>query len=107
MNVGEHSLVVDVISRLHSLRAGTGAIRNNLSQTWKDSARKSIHRIVLEIATNDDGTYEITVNDEVVGKRISESWLDDELCAKRGFCGHELAEIKGQLRESGKAVLIV
>jgi hypothetical protein len=47
-----------------------------LSQTWKDSARKSSYRIVVEVATNADGTYEITVNEEVVGKRIPERWID-------------------------------
>jgi len=78
-----------------------------MSQTWKDSARKSTDRIVLKVATNDDGTYEISVNDEVVAKRIAERWLDEELCAKRGFCGEELAEIKRELRERSKAVLTV
>ena len=76
-----------------------------MSQTRKDSARKSTHRIVLKVATNDDGTYEIILNEEVVARRIPEKWLDDELCAKRGFCGEELAEIKRQLRDRGQAVL--
>lgn len=78
-----------------------------MSQTWKDSGRQSTNRLVLKVAVNDDGTYEIKVNDEVVGKRIPEGWLDDELCGKRGFCGEELAEIKRQLREGGKAILTV
>ena len=78
-----------------------------MGQTWKDSARKSSHQIVLEVAANIDGTYEITVNGEVVGKLISERWLNDELCAKRRFCGEELIDIKRQLRERGKAVLTV
>ncbi len=76
-----------------------------MSQTWKDSARKSTHRIVLKVATNDDGTYEIILNEEVVARRIPEKWLDDELCGKGGFCGEELAEIKRQLRDRGQAVL--
>lgn len=78
-----------------------------MSQTWKDSGRKSTDQIVLKVGVNDDGTYEITVNGEVVGRRIADKWLDQELCAKRGFCGEELAEIRRQLRESGKAVLTV
>jgi hypothetical protein len=76
-----------------------------MSQTRKDSARQSTHRIVLKVATNDDGTYEIVLNDLVVGSRIPERWLDSELCAKRGFCGEELASIKRQLRECGEAVM--
>lgn len=78
-----------------------------MSQTWKDSARKSTHQIVVEVAVNDDGTYEIKLNAEVIGKSVPERWLDDELCGKRGFCGEELAEIKRQLGESGKGTLTV
>lgn len=76
-----------------------------MSQTWKDSGQKSPDRIILKVGANHDGTYEITVNDAVVGTQIAENWLEEELCAKRGFCGEELAEIRRQLRESGKAVL--
>jgi hypothetical protein len=78
-----------------------------MSQTRKDSARQFRHRIVLEVATNGDDTYEITFNDKVVGSRIPERWLDDELCAKRGFCGEEPASIKRQLGECGRAVVIL
>jgi len=78
-----------------------------MTQTRKDSARQSTHRIVLEVASNGDGTFEITFNEKVVGRRIPERWLDDELCAKRGFCGEELASIKRQLGECGRAVVIL
>ena len=78
-----------------------------MSETWKDSARQSTHRTVLEVATNGDGTYEIIFNEKVVRSRILERWLDDELCAKRGFCGEELASIKRQLDESSRAVVIL
>ena len=78
-----------------------------MSQTRKDSARQSTHRTVLEVDKNDDGTYEIVFNDKVVGNRISEGWLDEELCAKRGFCGEELVSIKRQLEECGRAVVIL
>jgi hypothetical protein len=43
-----------------------------MSQTWKDSGRKSTNQVVLKVGANDDGTYEITVNDEVVGRRIAD-----------------------------------
>jgi hypothetical protein len=78
-----------------------------MSQTWKDSTRQSTHRTVLEVTKNNDGTYEIVFNEEVVGSRILEKWLDEELCAKRGFCGEELVSIKRQLQESGRAVVIL
>jgi hypothetical protein len=77
-----------------------------MSQSRKDSARQSTYCTVLEVATNRDGTYEIIFNKKVVASRIPEKWLDDELCAKRGFCGEELASIKRQLDECGRAVVI-
>ena len=51
---------------------------------------------------NADGTFEISFNHNVVGSRIPERWLDNELCAKRGLCGEELASIKRQLVECGR-----
>ena len=78
-----------------------------MSETWKDAAPQSTHRTVLEVATNGDGTYEIIFNEKVVGSRIPERWLEDELCEKRGFCGEELASIKRQLGECGRAVVIL
>ena len=78
-----------------------------MSQTWKDSTRQSSQRTLLEVIANGDSTYEITFNEKIVGSRIPEKWLDDELCAKRGFCGEELASIKHQLEECGRAIVIV
>ena len=77
-----------------------------MSQTRKDSERNSTHQTVLEVTKNDEGTYDIVFNEVVVGSHILERWLDEELCAKRGFCGEELVSIKRQLEESGKAVVI-
>ena len=78
-----------------------------MSKTRKDSARQSTNRIVLRVAKNPDGTFEINFNEKVVGSRVPERWLDDELCAKRGFCGEELASIKQQLIQCGRAVVIL
>lgn len=76
-----------------------------MSQTRKDIAQQSTHRTVLEVKRNNDGTFEITVNAEVVETRVPERWLEEELCAKRGFCGDEFASIKQQLEENGRAIL--
>ena len=81
------------------------AIALIMSRTRKDAAQQSAQRIVLEVAANGDGTFVVTFNAEVVGSHIPERWLDDELCAKRGFCGEELAAIKRQLVERGRAVV--
>jgi hypothetical protein len=87
---------------------GKGTLEfKQMSQTWKDSGRLSMNRLILKVAMNDDGTYQINLNEEVVGNRIPEKWLDDELCGKRGFCGEELAEIKRQLRDGGTAIFTV
>jgi hypothetical protein len=80
---------------------------NQTGETWKSSGKQRTSRLVLKVAINDDGTYQIKINEEVVGNRIPERWLDDELCGKRGFCGEELAEIKRQLRDGGEAIFTV
>jgi hypothetical protein len=97
---------VDDESPYHSL-ARVHLEFKQMSQTWKDSGRLSMNRLILKVAMNDDGTYQINLNEEVVGNRIPEKWLDDELCGKRGFCGEELAEIKRQLRDGGTAIFTV
>ena len=68
-----------------------------MTQTWKDSGQ-STHRTVLEVTKNDDGTYRNVFNVEVIGSSIPEEWLEEELCAKRGFCGEELVSIKRNFR---------
>ena len=83
--------------------SGWRNISLKMTRTRKDSARKPTQRIVLEVAANGDGTFAITFNGEVAGSRIPERWLDAELCAKRGFCGEELASIRRQLVERGRA----
>jgi hypothetical protein len=37
-------------------------------------------------------------NLEVIGSSILEEWLEEELCAKRGFCEEELVSIKRNFR---------
>jgi hypothetical protein len=34
----------------------------------------------------------------VIESSILEEWLEEELCAKRGFCGEELVSIKHHFR---------
>src|SRR5215471_8245052 len=100
------TLVVVEISLLRSL---TTSIKNHpiMGRTRKDSARQSTNRLVLKVVVNDDGTYQIALNDKVVERHVPEKWLDAELCAKRGFCGEELADIKRQLQEKGRAIYTV
>ena len=74
-----------------------------MGRTRKDTKRQVTYRTELVVCSNVDGTYEITLNGLLVGTHIPEKWLEDELCSKRGFCGEELASIKRQLEERGRA----
>ena len=74
-----------------------------MGKTRKDTARQATYRIAITVSLNPDGTYEINSD----GSHIPEQWLADELCAKRGFCGEELASIMRQLQEHGRAEIIL
>ena len=78
-----------------------------MGRTRKDTARQATYRTELVVLSNVDGTYEITLNGVLVRSHVPEEWLDDELCPKWGFCGEELASIKRQLEEHGRAQMIV
>jgi hypothetical protein len=78
-----------------------------MSKTSKDSARNTARKLYLEVVANADGTYEIIVDKKVVGTRIAEQWLNEELCGKYGFCGEEFDAIKRQLQQGGRANICV
>jgi hypothetical protein len=58
---------------------------------------------VLEVLKNHDGTYEVFWNAKRVRTRVTECWLNSELCTGYGFCGSEYEDIFRQLTETGKA----
>ena len=78
-----------------------------MSDTRKDSARLATRKVIIEVIANGDDTFEIMLNQKLVGSHVPEQWLDDEVCGKYGFCGEEFEEIKRQLADSGCATLVV
>jgi hypothetical protein len=77
-----------------------------MSKTFKDSARKTTSKSVIEVVANGDGTFEIILNQEVVRTGVEKKWLNDELCVKYGFCGDEFDAIMRQLAECGRASIV-
>jgi len=60
---------------------------------------------VLEVRTNDDGTYEVSWNRQLFRSRVEQRWLNDVLCVALGFCGKEYEAIVLQLNATGKAIV--
>jgi len=73
-----------------------------MSENLERRGTASTHRTVLEVATNSDGSMKIIFNEKVVGSRIPGEMVDDELCAKWGFCGEELAQSSVNLASCGR-----
>jgi len=78
-----------------------------LGRTHKDERAKKTVTNILEVLKNDDGTYEVLFKGELVRSRVPERWLNQELCARYGFCGEEYDAIIRQLNDSGRAVAAV
>ena len=49
-----------------------------------------------------DGTYAVSHNGKKLSDSILKKNLNDELCIRYGFCGHEYDAILGQLNRFGK-----
>jgi hypothetical protein len=77
-----------------------------MSKTFKDSARKTTSKSVIEVVANGDGTFEIILSQEAVRTGVEKKWLNDELCVKYGFCGDEFDAIMRQLAECGRASIV-
>lgn len=52
-----------------------------------------------------DGTYAVYQNGNLRSDSIPESKLNDEVCVRYGFCGHEYEAIYSQLNRSGKCIV--
>lgn len=78
-----------------------------MSDTRKDIAKQAIYKTRLEVSANEDGTFEIIFNGDLVASNLPERWLDHELCSKRGFCGEELRAIKQELMERRRCLRIL
>ena len=56
---------------------------------------------IWEFLRKPDGTYAVSHNGKVLSDSIPEKNLNDELCIRYGFCGHEYDAIFSQLARSG------
>ena len=78
-----------------------------MSRTRKDKAKQATVRTLLEVLKNEDCTYDVLPNGELVCSRVQERWLEQEVCVRYGFCGSEFEAIRQQLNESGRARVVV
>jgi hypothetical protein len=58
-----------------------------------------------EFLRKPDGTYAVSHNGKILSDCIAEQNLNDELCIRYGFCGHEYDAICSQLNRSGKCTV--
>jgi len=60
---------------------------------------------IWEFLKKPDATYAVSHNGKILSDSILEKNLNDELCIRYGFCGHEYDAICGQLNRSGKCTV--
>lgn len=61
-----------------------------------------MRHLAWEIIKNEEGTFDILQEGELLRRSIPARWLEDEL-AKYGLCGQEYRNIRQQLDETGRA----
>lgn len=74
--------------------------RSNMSKTYKDSARAATG--YFDVVKRDDGTFDVYRNRDLFPSQISEQTLNDQLCAKWGYCGAEYDEILSEVERTGR-----
>lgn len=60
---------------------------------------------IWESLRKPDGTYAVSHNGKLLSDSIPEKNLNDELCIRYGFCGHEYDAIFSQLARSDKCTV--
>jgi hypothetical protein len=60
---------------------------------------------IWEFLRKPDGTYAVSHNGKMLSDSIPEKNLNDELCVRYGFCGHEYDAIFGRLTRSSKCTV--
>ncbi|WP_041855653.1 hypothetical protein [Candidatus Korobacter versatilis] len=76
-----------------------------MSKTFKDSSIRKSNDAKITVTESADGTFNISLNNKVVERGISDRFLDEVVCGKYGFCGNELLSIKHDLEVRGQATL--
>jgi len=75
-----------------------------MARTHKDS--KGIAKSVLELTKREDGTFDLFLNHKLDRSRIPERWLEEELCARFGFCGEEYLSILRAVESGGTTEIV-
>ena len=60
---------------------------------------------IWEFLKKPDGTYAVYHNDNLLSDSIPEMRLNEEICVRYGFCGHEYQAIWGQLGHCGRCTV--
>jgi hypothetical protein len=60
---------------------------------------------IWEFLRKSDGTYAVHHNGNLLSDSIPEKWLNDEVCVRYGFCGHEYDAICNQLNRSDRCTV--
>ena len=76
---------------------------NPMSRTRKDSA--NTRETILEIVWNEDGTFDLFLNQSLDKAQMPEKWLPEWLCVRFGFCGEEYDSILKDVRLKGRATV--
>lgn len=79
--------------------------RNNMSKTYKDSARAATR--YFDVVGRDDGTFNVYVNRGLFRGQMSEQTLKDQLCVKWGYCGAEYDEILSEVERTGRKRILM
>lgn len=54
----------------------------------------------------DNDTFNLLLNGKLDRERVSERWLNEELCVRFGFCGEEYNSILDELTRNGRKKLV-
>lgn len=72
-----------------------------MSRPRKDS--NQTRNTILELVRTKDGTFDLFLNSNLDRSSVPEQSLNDELCARFGFCGEEYDTILREVKKKGRA----
>lgn len=77
-----------------------------MGRTHKDSLKSPV-RHELQIAKNNDGTFDLLSGGKQTHAGISERSLNEELCVRYGYCGQEFISILDEVNSKGRKTLFL
>jgi hypothetical protein len=55
---------------------------------------------------HDDRTFDLFLNQKLLGGSVKEEWLSEEVCVRFGFCGEEYEAILRDVKQNGKRTIV-